>query len=240
MCGAYGLSVKTIKDIITRFDIEIEDENIEGLRPRWNIRPGQNNPVIVKKAKNEKNQIMMMLWGLLPHFAHDEHYKHKPINAKAETVDKLPTFRHPFHRTRCLIPFTGFYEPDKINFLKPPFQWHYFQMKDQSIFAFAGLYDVWKDKNNGKEIHSYTIITTEPNAIVGKYHDRMPVILEKEDENVWLNPDIVETDQILPLLKPFPDEKMEEWEVGAGARNPKNDYPEVIVPIKNSRQRSLF
>jgi len=121
MCGAYGLSVKTIKDIIYMFDIEIEDENIEGLRPRWNIRPGQNNPVVVKKAKNEKNQIEMMHWGLLPHFAHDEHYKHKSINARAETVEELPTFRHPFHRTRCLIPFTGFYEPDKIHFSKNPF-----------------------------------------------------------------------------------------------------------------------
>lgn len=238
MCGAYGLSVKTIKDIINRFDIEIEDENIEGLRPRWNIRPGQNNPVVVKKAKNEKNQIEMMLWGLLPHFAHDEHYKHKPINAKAETVEELPTFRHSFHRTRCLIPFTGFYEPDKIHVSKNPFQWHYFQMKDHSLCAFTGLYDVWK--NNGKEIHSYTIITTVPNAIVGEYHDRMPVILEKEDEDLWLNPDIVKADQLHPLLKPFHDDKMEEWEVGAEARNPRNDYPEVIEPLKTNRQRSLF
>jgi putative SOS response-associated peptidase YedK len=68
----------------------------------------------------------------------------------------------------------------------------------------------------------------------------MPVTLEKEDENVWLNPDIVEADQLLPLLKPFSDEKMEEWEVGAGARNPKNDYPEVIEPLKTNRQKSLF
>lgn len=115
MCGAYGLSVKTIKDIINRFDIEIEDENIEYFKPRWNIRPGQHNPVVVKHANNEKNQIEMMLWGLLPHFAHDEHYKHRPINARAETIDELPTFRHLFHRTRCLILFTGFY--NQIRFI---------------------------------------------------------------------------------------------------------------------------
>jgi putative SOS response-associated peptidase YedK len=239
MCGAYGLSVKTIKDIINRFDIEIEDENFEYFKPRWNIRPGQNNPVVVKKAKNEKNQLGMMHWGLLPHFAHDEHYKHKPINARAETIDELPTFRHPFHRTRCIIPFTGFYEPDKIHFSKQPFPWHYFQMKDQSICAFAGLYDIWKDKNGGKEIHSYTIVTTLPNTIVGRYHDRMPVILEKEDENTWLNSD-VDSQQLLPLLKPFNAENMEEWEVGTAARNPINDYPEVIDPVKSSRQGTLF
>jgi putative SOS response-associated peptidase YedK len=109
-----------------------------------------------------------------------------------------------------------------------------------SIFAFAGLYDVWKDKNSGKEIHSYSIITTVPNTIVGKYHDRMPVILEKEDEDVWLNSDTVEADKLRPLLKPFPDDKLEEWEVGAKARNPRNDYSEVIEPLKTSKQRSLF
>jgi putative SOS response-associated peptidase YedK len=237
--GAYGLSVKTIKDIINRFDIEIENENVEGFRPRWNIRPGQHNPVVVKKAGNEKNHIEMMLWGLLPHFAHDEHYKHKPINARAETVDSLPTFRHPFHRTRCLIPFTGFYEPDKINFSKEPYPWHYFEMRDHSISSFAGLYDVWKDTSGGKEIHSYTIITTTPNSDVGKYHDRMPVIFEKEDEDTWLNPN-TEVDELLHLLKPFYDEKMEEWEVGAAAKDPKNDYPEVIEPHKGSKQGSLF
>jgi putative SOS response-associated peptidase YedK len=181
-----------------------------------------------------------MVWGLLPHFATDEQYKYKTINAKAETVDTLPTFRHSFVKKRCLVPATGFYEPDKINFGKQPFPWHYFKMKDNSIFAFAGIYDVWKDKNNGKEIRSYSIITTVPNTIVGKYHDRMPVILEKEDEDVWLNSDIVEASQLLPLLKPFPDDKLEEWEVGGKARNPRNDYPEVIEPLKINKQRSLF
>jgi putative SOS response-associated peptidase YedK len=233
MCGAYGLSVKNIQDLIDRFDIE---NTLDNFKPRWNIRPGQENPVVVDHGNKE---IEYMLWGLLPHFAKDEHYKYKTINAKAETVDELPTFRHPFHTKRCLMPATGFYEPDKINFTKQPFPWHYFQMKDQSIFAFAGLYDIWKDHNNGKEIHSYTIITTVPNAIVGKYHDRMPVILEKEDEDKWLNPD-AEADKLLPLLKPFPGDKIEEWEVGAGARNPKNDSPEVIKPHKTSRQGSLL
>jgi putative SOS response-associated peptidase YedK len=155
MCGAYGLSVRTIKDIIYRFDVEIEAENtFEDYKPRWNIRPGQHNPVIIKQAKNEKNQIEMMLWGLIPHFAADEHYKHKPINARAETIYELPTFRYPFRRTRCLIPFTGFYEPDKIHFSKQPFPWHYFEMKDQSIQSFAGLYDIWHDRTSDKEIHS--------------------------------------------------------------------------------------
>jgi putative SOS response-associated peptidase YedK len=108
---------------------------------------------------------------------------------------------------------------------------HYFQVKDQKIFGFAGLYDVWTDKETGKEIRSYTIITTTPNAIVGQYHDRMPVILERADEEEWLNPDIVEAERVLPLLKPYPADKMEEWRVGDAARNPRNDYPEIIKPV---------
>jgi putative SOS response-associated peptidase YedK len=112
MCGAYGLSVKTIKDIINRFDI---DNTLDNFKPRWNIRPGQSNPVVIN---NERREIELMHWGLIPHFAKDEHYKYKTINAKAETVEELPSFRHPFHSKRCLIPATGFYEPDKVNFLK--------------------------------------------------------------------------------------------------------------------------
>jgi putative SOS response-associated peptidase YedK len=110
-------------------------------------------------------------------------------------------------------------------------------MRDHSISSFAGLYDVWK--NGSKEIHSYTIITTTPNEVVGKYHDRMPVILEKENEDTWLNPD-TEVDKLLPLLKPFPDGEMTEWEVGADARDPKNDFEDVIKPHKTSKQRTLF
>jgi putative SOS response-associated peptidase YedK len=129
------------------------------------------------------------------------------------------------------VPATGFYEPDKIHYDKPPFPWHYFHLKDQSLFGFAGLYDLWKDKETGKEIYSYTIITTVPNAVVGKVHNRMPVILKKEDEEAWLNPDIAESERLLPLLKPYPADEMEEWHVSDEARNPRNDYPELIKPV---------
>ena len=234
MCGAYGLSVRSIQNLIDRYDIV---NFLDSLKPRWNIRPGQSNPVIVNQGNKE---IELMVWGLIPHFAANEQYKYKTINAKAETVDTLPTFRHSFVRKRCLVPATGFYEPDKINFVKQPYPWHYFKMKDNSIFSFAGLYDIWKDKNNGKEIHSYSVITTTPNEVVGKYHDRMPVILEEDEEEKWLNPDIDEANQLRSLLKPLPNDELEEWEVGVAARNPKNDYPEVIEPLKASKQRTLF
>ena len=128
------------------------------------------------------------------------------------------------------MPATGFYEPDKVNHKKQPFPWHYFRLTDQPLFGFAGLYDIWTDKQTGKEIWSYTILTTVPNEIVGQYHDRMPVILDKELEEAWLNPDLVDVGRISQMLKPYPSEKMEEWRVGDEARHPKHDYPEIMKP----------
>jgi putative SOS response-associated peptidase YedK len=166
-----------------------------------------------------------------PFWAKDDKVKFSTINARAENVAKSPAYREPFRHKRCIVPATGFYEPDKINYPKPPFPWHYFHLKDQKIFGFAGLYDVWTDKETGKEIRSYTIITTTPNSLVGQIHDRMPVILDPEDEATWLDPDIVEPERLLPLLKQYPADKMEEWRVGDAARNPRNDSPELIKPV---------
>ena len=228
MCGAYGFSVNNAKEVYDRFEIE---NILEGLKPRWNVRPGQMNPIITSQSPN---RISRMFWGLIPHFAQDENYKYKTINAKAETVSRLPTFREPFRHKRCIVPATGFYEPDKMHYAKPPFPWHYFQIKEQPLLGFAGIYDIWKDKQTGKEIYSYTIITTTPNALVGKIHDRMPVILQKEDEETWLNPDITEPEQLLPLLQPYPADQMGEWQVGDAARNPRNDSAELIKPLRSN------
>ncbi len=225
MCGAYGFSVKDAQEVYDRFEVV---NQLADLKPRWNVRPGQMNPVITSASPN---QISRMFWGLIPHWAKDKSFGYKTINARAETVAKLPTFREPLRHKRCIVPATGFYEPDKINFSKPPFPWHYFQLKGQKIMGFAGLYDVWHDKQTGKEIRSYTIVTTTPNEMVGQFHDRMPVILEQELEDEWLNPDSVETEQLMQMLKPYPADKMETWSVGEAARNPRNDFPELIKPI---------
>jgi putative SOS response-associated peptidase YedK len=228
MCGRYGFSVRDAKEVYERFGTYNE---LSDLTARYNVAPGQMNPVITSHSPNE---ISRMFWGLIPHWAKDDSSRYKTINARAETVAQLATFRGPLRHSRCLVPATGFFEPDKLNVKKAPFPWHYFQLQDQKIFGFAGLYDTWTDKETGKEIRSYTIITTKPNALVGRYHDRMPVILEKEDEEAWLNPDVVEPERVLPLLKPYPAGKMEEWRVSDAARNPRNDSPEIIERLNKS------
>jgi putative SOS response-associated peptidase YedK len=194
------------------------------------------NPVI---TSHSPNQISYMFWGLIPHFADDRNYayKYSTINAKAETVATLRTYREPLRRSRCIVPATGFYEPDKEHFKKSPYPWHYFRLKDQEMFGFAGLYDVWKDRQTGKELSSYTLITTTPNRLVGALHHRMPVILHKADEATWLNPDTTEPTQLQGLLKPYPAEEMEEWQVGDAARSWKNDYPELIEPTTEKPEK---
>src|SRR3954453_13190431 len=168
MCGAYGFSVKDAKEVYDRFSVV---NILEGLQPRWNIRPGQMNPVI---TVHSPNQISYTFWGLIPYFARDKNftYKYKTINAKAETVATLRTYREPLRRRRCLIPATGFYEPDKVNFTKSPFPWHYFQLKSRELFAFAGLYDVWTDPATKKELSSYTHGTHAAAAIVAALSGR--------------------------------------------------------------------
>jgi putative SOS response-associated peptidase YedK len=225
MCGRYGFSVNDAKEVYERCDTWNE---LADLTARYNVAPGQMNPVITSHSPNE---ISRMFWGLIPHWAKDDTQKFRTINARAETAATSPAYREPFRHTRCIVPATGFYEPDKLHYAKPPFPWHYFQLKDQKIFGFAGLYDIWKDKQTGREIKSYTIITTTPNRLVGTIHDRMPVILHPEDEATWLNPDIVEPERLLPLLKSYPAEKMKAWRVGDAARNPQNDYPELLKHV---------
>lgn len=226
MCGAYGFSVKDMKAVYKRFAIVNE---LDDFQPRYNLRPGQMNPVVISHSPNS---IGRMFWGLIPSWAQEfKATKYTTINARAETIAEKSSYRKPLRQQRCLVPATGFFEPDKIHYAKPPYPWHYFIVKDQPVYAFAGIYDVWTERATGKQYYSYAIITTTPNAVVGNVHDRMPVILHKEDEAAWLNPDITESEQLLPLLKPYPAEEMEAWEVDGAARNPRNDYEGVINPV---------
>jgi putative SOS response-associated peptidase YedK len=145
-----------------------------------------------------------------------------------EGIESKATYRKPFRTQRCLVPATGFYEWDKS--VKPS-QPYFFKLKHAELFAFAGLYDIWIDPKTKKEISTYTIITTTANGVVGKIHQRMPVMLLIEDEEDWLNPDIVEPEQLLPLLKQYPDKEMEAYPVSSMVNMPKNDSSELIKPL---------
>jgi putative SOS response-associated peptidase YedK len=216
MCGRYGLIYPD--QIPSRFDIEGDMVDYD---PHYNIAPGRSNPVVLALSPNH---VELMQWGFIPHWADDPKIGYSMINARAETVAEKPAFKKAFQFQRCIIPASGFYEWQKDGKEKRPF---YIHLKDQEIFGFAGLYSIWKDPD-GKEIKSYTIITTTPNKLMEPIHNRMPVILHKEDEDLWVSHDEAEPDRLLPILRPYPTEKMEAYVVSELVNNPRNDIPKII------------
>jgi len=178
-----------------------------------------------------------MKWGLIPFWAKDPKIGFEMINAREEDIDKKPAFRKPTKSQRCLIPATGFYEWKKVRLenKEEKFPW-YFKLKDQEIFSFAGIYDIWKDPE-GYETYSYSVITTKPNDTVKSVHNRMPVILQKRNEGVYLNPD-TPLSEILALLVPFPDKNMISWPVKQLVNSATNDGPELIKELDEKRSNN--
>lgn len=217
MCGRYGLVPGTNFD--ERFDVEYQQEP---LLPQYNVAPGSTMPVVVR---NSPNHVELMKWGLIPHWSKQPRVKFSTINARAETVSTSATYRTPFRSRRCLVPASGFYEWQASKEGKQPYFIH---LKDMELFAFAGLYDVWKDAE-GKELLTYTIITTRPNSLTAPIHNRMPVILKREDEDVWLDKE-ADTERLLSLLVPYSAEAMEAYPVSRAVNSPANEGEELMQP----------
>jgi putative SOS response-associated peptidase YedK len=223
MCGRYSLT--RIQELMNRYDAYAEKDL--DINPNYNISPSFIMPVI---TKNSPKKIQPMKWGLIPSWAKDPRIGYKMINARAESIKEKPSFKNSFRNRRCLVPATGFYEWKKDGDTKTPY---YFKAKDDSIFSFAGLYDIWIDAE-GKEILSYTIITTEPNEIMRPIHNRMPVILKRKDEDKWL--DISSSDlEIISMLKPTENEMLESYQVSANVNRPQNNSEELIKKINPAK-----
>lgn len=233
MCGRYVLA-KDYEELKARFGLTTSDFT---MKPRYNIAPQQENPVIVKGklsgegARQHSNgrQLEVMQWGLVPNWAKDPKIGYKMINARAESVAEKPSFRDPFKKQRCLVPANGFYEwpvDPKNPKRKIPLFVH---LKNDDLFAFAGIWSLWGEDENLKK--TYSLITTEPNPMLAKYHDRMPVILSRDEEDQWLDPESSVTD-LQKLLDPYPAKKMEAYEVSTLVNKPANDTAENIKPVK--------
>jgi putative SOS response-associated peptidase YedK len=182
-------------------------------------------PVIVQ---HEHIEAVMMQWGLVPHWVKDPKESMHPINARAETLAEKPMFRSLLKNKRCLIPASGFYEWMKEGKKKNPF---YIHLKENPIFAFAGLYDVWYDAS-GEAHATYTIITTEANELVARLHNRMPVILKRENENRWLSGDAPSQEELKDILGPFPPDEMDMHRVSSRVNSPTVDDEQLLHPLK--------
>ncbi|MEO8893479.1 MAG: SOS response-associated peptidase [Coleofasciculaceae cyanobacterium] len=222
MCGRYSQQ-QSAEIIAQAFQVD----HVPPLKPRYNIAPTQSVATILQTAKNR--QFKMLHWGLIPSWAKDTKISSKLINARAETVAEKPSFRSAFRQRRCLILADGFYEwQQQENKQKQPF---YFRMSDQSPFAFAGLWEYWNAQETGETIESCTIITTEPNDLMKSVHNRMPVILEPKNYDLWLDPEVKKSELLQPLLNPYPAEEMTAFAVSKVVNKPSNDTAECINSI---------
>jgi putative SOS response-associated peptidase YedK len=221
MCGRFAL--KNPQALKAAFDLK----EMPDLPPRYNIAPSQDIAII--RADTSGRHLCMAHWGLIPSWAKEADSGYSTINARAETVDTKPTFRVPFKRHRCIIPTDGFYEWHEEGGIKIP---HHIGMKDGSPFALAGLWDVWKGPQG--DVTSCTIIVTDANQFMKRLHDRMPVILDPNDYERWLDPAIQDTTSIKRLLAPAPNDWLTEWTVSRQLNNPRHEAPECAEPVKES------
>ena len=233
MCGRYKLSRR--KQLIEEyFETAPWDDDWS---PRYNISPTQPVPVIRQHPKEPVRQISTMRWGLIPNWAKDASVATSTINARSETAASKPAFRDPLKFRRCLIPADGFYEWARKGTAKQPFC---FEVKDGELFAFAGLWDGWKDPS-GNWIKTYSILTTTPNAVTSTVHDRMPVILDPDAYDLWLDPGMTDVQAVAEVLKPYDAKAMRSYPVSTRINHVANDDEECsrLIEIKEA-QNLLF
>lgn len=228
MCGRYTLTANA-KIIQTTFDLDADSSPaLKDLTPRYNIAPSQPIAVVVADSEGQRH-LEFFRWGLIPSWAKDPKVGFKMINARAETLPEKPAFRAALKKRRCLILADGFYEWKRDGKAKVPM---YMQLKSGEPFAFAGLYEFWKPADSETLIKSCTIITTEPNALTEKIHDRMPVILKPNAYDRWLEPGDVSAEKLMPLLKPYAASQMTATRVSTLVNNAQIESPDCVKPIE--------
>jgi putative SOS response-associated peptidase YedK len=220
MCGRFTFQLT--EEFYERFQII---NRLDDLVAHYNIAPGQMVPVIISQSPN---QVMLMRWGLIPHWAKEEKTAYKMINARLETLAQRPAFRSLLAANRCLVPSSGFYEWKGDGRSKTPY---YIHPKSNQFFAFAGLYDVWT-KPNGEEMYTFTIITKDADEFMAHLHNRMPVILERDLEDDWLDTDITSGREVLDILERSAGVPLDAYPVSRMVNKPSVDGQELIRPIE--------
>jgi putative SOS response-associated peptidase YedK len=222
MCGRFTL--REIELVRSRFGIVLMDAG--ECAARFNVAPSDRIPVVVT---DECRELRWMTWGFRPAWFHPKPGQQPAINARAETLLGRPMFRDELARNRCLIPADGFYEWQVVQGQRRK-QPMYIRRKDGSLFAFAGLYmQRWGESRREPE-QSCVIITTLPNELVAPIHNRMPVILAREDEDLWLDPTVTDRVAALACLQPYPSEQLEAYPVSDLVNSVRNDRLELIEP----------
>lgn len=189
----------------------------------YNIAPSQNILALLHDPESQKLAWCLLRWGLIPFWAKEQQTKFNLSNARADGIERKPSFRGPFKYRRCIIPASGFYEWQKKDGAKQAF---FIRPAHRGYFVFAGIWDHWEGEH-GEVVESCSIITTTANGSMVSIHDRMPVILQENASLLWLD-NRTRKDHLLTLLRPSPDDVLEAYPVSARVNNPRNDDPACI------------
>jgi len=234
MCGRFARR-STQEVLADWFGVELED--MPWFAPSYNAAPQSMQPVVRLNRDSGQREFAQLRWGLVPFWAKDAKFGYSTINARAEEVAAKPAYREALKKRRCLVPADAFYEwqrpalAEKGKKTKHPFA---FALKSGEPYAMAGLWERWQSKE-GEALETFTILTTDPNELMGPVHNRMPVILEPRDYARWLDPGDPARPP-LDLLRPFPAEKMVAWPVSDRVGNVRNNDPQLLEPPEPAAQ----
>jgi putative SOS response-associated peptidase YedK len=224
MCGRYRLSRR--KQILEEHFDSVSE--MEDWTPRYNIAPTQPVPVIRQHPRDPVRNLSLLRWGLVPSWAKDPSVAARMINARSETASTKPAFADALKFRRCLIPADGFYEWQRTGKTKQPYC---FEINRGELFAFAGLWDQWNDAS-GKPLETCSILTTTPNAVTSSVHDRMPVILDSSNYDLWLDPGVRDVASVCELLGPCDARLMRSYPVSSRINSAINDDIECSRPVE--------
>lgn len=230
MCGRFSLVVPE-----RFFSRVFVFKNIPEMQPDYNIPPGVDVWAIRNSSIELQPEIVRMKWGLVPSWAKDPKIGNRMINARSETVAEKPAFRSAFKKRRCLIPADGFYEWKRTGKSRTAY---HILLKDRQPFALAGLWERWTCPD-GDSLDTCTILTTSPNRLMEKLHNRMPVILTEASAPKWLD-EKADTTDLLGLTHPFPSDEMEAYPVSPLVNSPRNNSPECLQKLEELEQNELF
>ena len=226
MCGRYNI-IPDVKVWVTVFGLSEEvGKPISNLALNYNVAPTQDVPIIRINKDSSQRELVLAHWGLIPFWATDVKIGYRMINARAETVAEKPAFRAAFRKHRCLIPISGFYEWRKNGSAKQPYL---IRMKDERPFALAGLWERWRNREDGTKLESCTIIVTGANQYITPIHDRMPVILSPKNYSRWLDPD---AEELNSLLTPCPNDWLHAYPVSTYVNIPRNNDARCIERVE--------
>jgi len=232
MCGRYDLHLDQGR-LASLFGLD--PAAMPRLEPRYNIAPSQPVPIVRDNRDRGLREMMLVQWGLVPRWAEDPSIGQRMVNARGETAAEKNAFKAAMRYRRCLLPATGFYEWASAPGGKQPYRFH---REDDAPFALAGLYEHWHGPN-GEQLDTATILTTDANETVRPIHERMPVVVEHDAWDRWLNPTAEKPEDVAELLRPAPDDFFTAYPVSRRVNSPKQDDPSLIEPDAGD-QPTLF